>query len=86
MAERDPDERERRKRALLELLTIPYCPFAPTKAQAHFLLDHGREALYGGAAGGGKSIAMLMAALQFVGIPDYAAIVFRRSLSDLQLP
>ena len=86
MGERDRGERERRKRALLELLTIPFCPFTPTATQAHFLFDVGREALYGGAAGGGKSIAMLMAALQFTGIPDYAAIVFRRSLSDLQLP
>jgi len=86
MAESDPDARERRRRAARELLTIPFCPHKPTSAQARFLLDRGREALYGGAAGGGKSIAMLMAALQFTDIPDYAAIVFRRSLSDLQLP
>ncbi len=44
------------------------------------------EALYGGAAGGGKSDALLMGALQFVHIPGYAAILFRRSFTDLSLP
>ena len=45
-----------------------------------------REALYGGAAGGGKSEALLMAALQFVDVPKYSAIIFRRSYTDLALP
>ena len=44
------------------------------------------EAFYGGAAGGGKSIALLMAALQYVDVPGYAAIIFRRSYADLSLP
>ena len=44
------------------------------------------EALYGGAAGGGKSDALLMAALMFVDIPSYNAIIFRRTYSDLALP
>jgi predicted phage terminase large subunit-like protein len=44
------------------------------------------EALYGGAAGGGKSDALLMAALQFVNEPGYNAILFRRSYRDLALP
>lgn len=68
------------------LLTIPYCPQAPTKAQAQFLLDLGQEALYGGAAGGGKSSALLMAALQFIEVPGYNAIIFRRTFQDLNLP
>jgi len=45
-----------------------------------------REVLYGGAAGGGKSDALLMGALQFVDVPGYAAILFRRTFSDLALP
>lgn len=58
----------------------------PTAKQAAFLsLDH-LEALYGGAAGGGKSDAMLMAALQYVDVPHYAAILFRRTYADLALP
>jgi predicted phage terminase large subunit-like protein len=42
--------------------------------------------MYGGAAGGGKSVALLAAALQFVTVPGYAAILFRRTFADLSLP
>jgi len=42
--------------------------------------------LYGGAAGGGKSDALLMAALQYVDMPGYSAILFRRTFRDLALP
>jgi hypothetical protein len=45
-----------------------------------------REALFGGAAGGGKSDSLLMAALQYVDEPGYAAILFRRTYADLALP
>lgn len=45
-----------------------------------------KEVLYGGAAGGGKSVAQLMAALQFVDIPGYSAILFRKTYADLSLP
>lgn len=44
------------------------------------------EVLFGGAAGGGKSEALLMAALQFVTVPGYAAILFRRTYADLAMP
>lgn len=52
------------------------------KQLAFCMLPH-REALYGGAAGGGKSDAMLMSALMFVDVPYYSAIIFRRTLTDL---
>ena len=42
--------------------------------------------LYGGAAFGGKSIALLACALQYVMVPGYAALILRRSFSDLTLP
>ena len=58
----------------------------PTPQQADFLLLTCREALYGGAAGGGKSDALLMGALQFVEVPHYSAILFRRTYNDLALP
>ena len=58
----------------------------PTATQAKFLHLTVREALYGGAAGGGKSSALLMSALQFVDVPGYAAILLRCSYSDLSLP
>jgi predicted phage terminase large subunit-like protein len=41
---------------------------------------------YGGAAGGGKSAAMLMSALQFVDVPKYHALLLRRTFADLNLP
>jgi len=44
------------------------------------------EALYGGAAGGGKSEALLMAALMFMDASSYSAIIFRRTYADLALP
>lgn len=44
------------------------------------------EILFGGSAGPGKSSALLMAALQFVEVPGYAAILFRRTYTDLSLP
>lgn len=57
-----------------------------SEKQHAFLWLMNREALYGGAAGGGKSDALLMAALQYVDVPDYASIIFRRSFTDLSLP
>ena len=49
-----------------------------------FLILPHEEAFYGGAAAGGKSATILMAATQYVDVPGYAAIIFRRTLSDLQ--
>lgn len=63
-----------------------YIPHSPTARQAAFLCLPHREALYGGAAGGGKSDALLMAALQYVDVPGYAALILRRSYADLALP
>lgn len=74
----------------LQTLAIPklneYIPHFPTPRQAAFLLLDCREAFYGGAAGGGKSDALLMAALQYVDVPGYAALLFRRTYADLSLP
>ncbi len=54
--------------------------------QAAFLLLDQIEALYGGAAGGGKSDALLAAALQYVDHPKYAALILRRTFAELALP
>lgn len=54
--------------------------------QAAFLLLDQLEAFYGGAAGGGKSDALLAAALQYVDVPGYAALILRRSFRQLDQP
>jgi predicted phage terminase large subunit-like protein len=61
-------------------------PHTPTAKQCAFLMLDDIEAFYGGAAGGGKTDALLMAALQYVDVPRYAAILFRRTYTDLALP
>jgi predicted phage terminase large subunit-like protein len=43
------------------------------------------EAFYGGAEAGGKSEALLMAALQYVDVPGYAALILRRDTRRLML-
>lgn len=63
-----------------------YCPETPSLTQKVFLRSYSIEALFGGAAGGGKSSALLMAALQYVDIPQYSAILFRKTYADLALP
>ena len=66
--------------------TTKYIPQAATPKQSAFLLLPHLEALYGGQAGGGKSSALLMAALQYVDVPGYAALLLRRTYADLSLP
>lgn len=64
----------------------PYVAHSPTPVQRVFLCLTTLEAFFGGAAGGGKSDALLMAALQFADVPGYAALLLRRSYADLSLP
>jgi len=63
-----------------------YCPEGASVQQKVFLRTNAMEALFGGAAGGGKSSALLMAALQYIDTPGYSALLFRRTLQDLTLP
>jgi predicted phage terminase large subunit-like protein len=65
---------------------VPYCPLRPTPKQWAFLWTNAREAFYGGAAGPGKSTALLMAALQHANVPGYAALLLRRTYPELAQP
>ena len=72
-----------------------FIPQKPFGRQARFLIYPSEEAFYGGQAGGGKSSALLMSALQYVEekhIPEgqnklkYNALIIRRTLEDLDMP
>ena len=70
----------------LEPKKSSYCPEVASLTQKVFLRSYALEGLFGGAAGGGKSSALLMSALQYVDVPGYSAILFRRTYADLSLP
>ena len=71
---------------LLTAARRSYVPHDLHAKQRAFLAMGQLEALYGGAAGGGKSDALLAAALQYVHVPGYAALILRRTFADLALP
>jgi predicted phage terminase large subunit-like protein len=58
----------------------------PSIKQAIFLALPCDEIFFGGAARGGKSIALLAGALQFIDRPGYAALILRRTYQDLAKP
>lgn len=55
----------------------------PQKKQVDFLSRSEYEVLYGGAAGGGKSDALLVEALRQVHIPHYTALILRKTVPQL---
>lgn len=71
-------------RALIPRWT-EYIPHTPHPRQHAFCLLPHDEALFGGAAGGGKTDALLMAALQYVDVPGYAALLLRRTFRQLSM-
>lgn len=70
----------------LPQVSKPLCPHPPSARQRTFLgLPH-LEALFGGAAGGGKTDCALMSFLQYAHVPGYTQIILRRTKTDLNLP
>ena len=58
--------------------------WAPQPKQAAFMARGEDEALYGGAAGGGKSEALVMEALRQVHIPHYRGLILRKTYPQLE--
>ncbi len=63
-----------------------YINHNPTPKQTAFLLLDCLEAFYGGACGGGKTEALLIAALQYIDIPGYHALLIRDTYQNLSKP
>jgi len=63
-----------------------WIPHTPWPRQKLFLELPHREAMYGGAAGGGKTDALAMEALKDVNVPGHAVLVLMRSYADLTKP
>lgn len=81
------EQRVRLLRSLQPRIVQPYMSEeTPTAKQQVFLALKVREAMYGGAASGGKSSALLLAALQYVDVPGYSALIIRRTWPDLNSP
>jgi predicted phage terminase large subunit-like protein len=81
-----PDQRKELIRWSQPRLVEDFCPVIPHPPQQLFLWMRNLEAFYGGAGGGGKSIALLLAALQYADVPGYNALILRRTYADLALP
>lgn len=50
------------------------------------MLNNNREIYTGGACGGGKTVVLLLAALQYCDEPNYNALILRRTYPDLSKP
>lgn len=76
-----------RERVLVAQLGRPrWIPHTPTPRQKLWLDLDCREALYGGAGGGGKTDAILMSHLRYADTPGYSGLIMMRTYADLSKP
>jgi len=65
--------------------TGSYVAFMPNEGpQTDFLAASEKDVLYGGAAGGGKSFAMLIDPLRYCHFSEHRALILRRSMPELR--
>lgn len=61
-----------------------WCPFEPLPKQRELLAAKEREILYGGAAGGAKSVGILMWMCQDLDRPGFRGVIVRKTLTALE--
>lgn len=59
------------------------CAWVPQPRQAEFMRRYEDEVLFGGAAGGGKSDALVIEALRQIKIPHYKGLILRKTYPQL---
>lgn len=70
---------------LLKKKQSKYCPEKPFPKQLAFAMLPHREALFGGSLGSGKSSGVLQLMFNYIHIPGFSGLIFRRTLSDHKL-
>ncbi len=77
----------RKAHLLATIAENKWIPHKPHPRQIDFLLlSDVEEVLFGGAARGGKTDALLMAAFQYVDMPNYAALLLQKTTTDMSMP
>lgn len=61
----------------------PTIEFRPQPRQEIFLSSSADIAIYGGAAGGGKTWSLEVEPLRHIGVPGFGAVIFRRTFSEI---
>ena len=80
-----PDELDNLPKAVREQLDNHQVLFHPNEGpQTNFLAAGEKDVLYGGAAGGGKSYAMLVDPLRYAHRKAHRALILRRSMPELR--